>query len=207
MTNIILLLLLGQQPDITLPPTVQVATGDYAVVKAITKGDTVVYVPLSDGLKVLDPALLKDPKTFVATGKPGSYKLLAYSAVDNKPTQPAYTLIVIGEAPKPEPGALQKAMEAVWKTVDDVEKNVQKNKMIEGFSQIDQSQISTVADLNREVKDKVGSKLEPQQLRSLRDLISGHLLAVFGRSGSAPVDAAILAKTIKEITDGLEGLK
>lgn len=207
MHHLILLLLLAQQPDITLPPTVQVATGDYAVVKAVTKGDTVVYVPLSDGLKVLDPALLKDPKTFVATGKPGSYRLLAYSAVDNKPTQPAYTTITIGESPKPEPGALQKAMDAVWKTVEDAEKNVQKNRMIEGFGQIDQSQISTVADLNREVKEKVGSKLEPQQLRSLRDLISGHLLAVFGRSGSAPVDAAVLAKTIDEITKGLEGLK
>ena len=64
-----------------------------------------------------------------------------------------------------------------------------------------------MADLNKEVKDKVGSKLEPSQLRSLRDLISGHLLAVFGRSGSAAVDAAVLAKTIDEITKGLEALK
>jgi len=207
MTNIILLLLLAQQPDITLPQTVQVATGDYAIVKAVTKGETVVYVPLSEGLRVLDPALMKDPKTFVATGKPGSYRLLAYSAIDSKPTQPAYTLIVIGEAPKPEPGALEKGMQAVWKTIDDPEKNVSKNKILEGFTRIDQSSISTVADLNREVKDKVGSKLEPNQLRSLRDLISGHLLAVFGRSGSAAVDAAILAKTIDEITKGLEGLK
>lgn len=207
MSNLILLLLLAQQPDLTLPPAVQVATGDYAIVKATTKGDTVVYVPLSDGLKVLDPSLLKDPKTFVATGKPGVYRVLAYTAVDSKPSQPAYTTITIGDAPKPEPGALQKAMEAVWKTVDDPEKNVQKNRMLEGFLGIDQAEIKTVADLNGQVKDKVGSKLEPQQLRSLRDLISGHLLAVFGRSGSAPVDAAVLSKTIDDIVKGLEALK
>jgi hypothetical protein len=208
MKSIILLLLLGQQqPDISLPASVQVATGDYVILKAVTKGETVVYVPLSEGLRVLDPALLKDAKSFVATGKPGSYRLLAYSAIDNRPTQPAYTTIVIGEAPKPEPGALEKGMQAVWRTIDDPEKNVSKNKILEGFSRIDQSSISTVADLNREVKDKVGSKLEPSQLRSLRDLISGHLLAVFGRSGSAAVDAAVLAKTIDEITKGLEALK
>ena len=134
MKSIILLLLLGQQqPDISLPASVQVATGDYVILKAVTKGETVVYVPLSEGLKVLDPALLKDAKSFVATGKPGSYRLLAYSAIDSKPTQPAYTLIVIGDAPKPEPGALQKGMESVWKTVDDPEKNVIKNKILEGF--------------------------------------------------------------------------
>lgn len=81
---------------ISLPSAVRGDPGQFVVVTAKTAGKVVRWV-VPAGLNQLDPELLKDPKAAVfATARPGTYKVQAYSAVGDVPTELAETVITIG---------------------------------------------------------------------------------------------------------------
>jgi hypothetical protein len=75
----------------------------WVVVRAETEGKTVRFVPLDAGLDPF-PLPLADKKTFVAFGEPGrSFKVLAYTAVDSEPSEPAVIVVTVGGKPKDPP--------------------------------------------------------------------------------------------------------
>lgn len=93
-------------PTITLPARVEGAPGAFVKVPATTKGEVVQWVPLTPGLNLFPVDLLKDSRTaIVSAPNPGTYRLLAYTALGNKPSEPAFTDVVIGGGgPAPGPG-------------------------------------------------------------------------------------------------------
>jgi len=94
------MLLFGQ--DIKLPETIKAAPATFVAITAETKGENVVFVCLDPRLSVFPSNLLVDKKTtVVVASQEGKYRVLAYTAIDNKPTQPAFTTAIIGN-PKPD---------------------------------------------------------------------------------------------------------
>ena len=95
------------QPDIGLPPTSKTDVGVFLSIAATTKGEVVQFVSLDPGLSIFPSNLLADKKTtVVVAAKPGKYRLLAYTSIENKPSLPAYTLVIVGNPDdnnKPEP--------------------------------------------------------------------------------------------------------
>lgn len=91
-------------PGVTLPAKVEAEAGGFVVLKATTAGKRVKFLPLDPLLKQLDPGLLKDGKTGVFVAPVGTYRVLAYSAVDGDPTEPAVCLVVVGSGVNPGPG-------------------------------------------------------------------------------------------------------
>lgn len=88
--------------DITLPETIKAPVGTFVPITANTKGEDVVFVTLDPGLSVFPSNLLVDRKTtVVVAAQEGRYRVLAYTAIGGKPTQPAYTTVVVGN-PKPD---------------------------------------------------------------------------------------------------------
>lgn len=95
---------MAQGPSISLPKEVKGDVGDWIVVEATTDGKQVRWVAMSSALKVFPTQLLKDSKSAVVqANRPGRYRLLAYTAVGDVPSDPVITYIVVTNGPDPEP--------------------------------------------------------------------------------------------------------
>jgi len=96
-------LLWGQQ--VTLPAEVKGQPGAFVIVKAEADGAAVQWHPCDSGLSIIPAELLKDSKTCVAmAGRPGRYRLMAWTAKGDVPSPAAVCVVVIGDAPDPGPG-------------------------------------------------------------------------------------------------------
>jgi hypothetical protein len=94
----------GVGPEILLPDQIKAQVGAFVPITAQTKGEVVKFVALDPGLNVFPANLLADKKTTVVVAtKNGSYRLLAYTSINNVPTDPAFTTVVVGDNPNPPP--------------------------------------------------------------------------------------------------------
>lgn len=109
LASLSLLLLL---PLVAISQTVKLPTestgdvGQLVVIRAETDCPTLRWLPLDKGLSIVPPDLLKDSKAAVAySSVPGKYRLMAYGAKGDTPSDPAITTVVIsGPEPPPTPG-------------------------------------------------------------------------------------------------------
>jgi hypothetical protein len=93
-------------PSIALPDAVSGTKGAFIKVRAETNGSEVRWVAVTPGLNVFPSELLKDSRvTVVTASENGSYVLMAYTALHDMPSDPAYTTVTIGGTipPGPEP--------------------------------------------------------------------------------------------------------
>ena len=197
----IAMLLMGQ--DLSLKPQYNIPVGQFLVITPDTKGSDVKYVPLTDGLQFLDSSLLKDKKTLVlSASKAGSYKLLAYTAIDNKPSDPVFTTIKVGDNPKPN-NELEQIINAVYGADNDSNKSKSKDKLLQGFRLVltDIDNLNTVGDLNQSIRDKVSSKLVQGECQSLRDVLRDELSNKFGINPEVILDKVEAKKVIGSIVD------
>jgi hypothetical protein len=89
----------AEPPALDLPEKVTGEAGDFIEVPARTNGQSVRWVPMTSGLRVFPPTLLKDTRTAVVTAKAnGTYRLLAYTALGDVPSDPDICLVVVGKA-------------------------------------------------------------------------------------------------------------
>jgi hypothetical protein len=195
------MLLMGQ--DLSLKPQYNIPVGQFLVITPDTKGSDVKYVPLTDGLQFLDSSLLKDKKTLVlSASKAGSYKLLAYTAIDNKPSDPVFTTIKVGDNPKPN-NELEQIINAVYGADNDSNKSKSKDKLLQGFRLVltDIDNLNKVGDLNQSIRDKVSSKLVQGECQSLRDVLRDELSNKFGINPEVILDKVEAKKVIGSIVD------
>lgn len=90
-----LLLIAGQ--DLKLPAEVKGEVAAFVTVLAETSGKQVKFYPIDAGLSVFPAALLANPKaTVVVAAKAGTYRLLAYTASGDIPSEPQICKVVIG---------------------------------------------------------------------------------------------------------------
>ena len=91
----------ADNPYVKLPATVAARPGRLTVLHAETNGKTVRWVSLSEGADVLP--YLANSAIFSAP-LAGRYQVLAYTALDDTPSDPATTTIVVAEGPPAPPG-------------------------------------------------------------------------------------------------------
>ena len=95
-----LLLIAGQ--DLKLPAEVKGEVAAFVTVLAETSGKQVKFYPIDAGLSVFPAALLANPKaTVVVAAKAGTYRLLAYTATGDIPSDPQICKVIIGSG-KPD---------------------------------------------------------------------------------------------------------
>lgn len=86
-----------------LPREVRGEVGDFVKIQAVTDGSKVIWYPIDQDLSVFPAELLKsETATVVVARKPGRYRLLAWTAKGDQPSQPAICLVIIG-SPGPDP--------------------------------------------------------------------------------------------------------
>lgn len=93
-----------QGQSVTLPKEVKGEPGSFVRVAAETDGAHVRWLSLDPGLSVFPSDLLKDSKTTVVVAqKAGRYRIAAWTAKGDTPSEAAIAVVIIGE-PGPDPG-------------------------------------------------------------------------------------------------------
>jgi hypothetical protein len=97
----------AEPPALKLPVEVYGTSNSFIVINAETAGAVVRWVPIDSGLSLLPPQLLRDSKSAVVMAGKGRYRLLAFTAKGDEPSEPAIATIIVDGAPtqppKPDP--------------------------------------------------------------------------------------------------------
>jgi hypothetical protein len=89
---------------VSLPAELKGEPGVFVIVKAETDCATLRWLVLDAGLSLIPPELLKDSRTAVVmAGQAGRFRLLAFGAKGDLPTDPAVCTIIVGSIPPPVP--------------------------------------------------------------------------------------------------------
>lgn len=201
MLSLILPLLLAQ--DITVPPQVTVPENNFIIITPETKCSQVEWVMLTPGLTQLAQNELADQKKFVAVGAKGTYKVLCYTALDNKPSKPAYVTIIVGGA-EPDGTQLSRDLRAAY-----TEKNPEAVKSFQdGFKSVldDIETVKTIQELNNLISNYLKDNAEGQ-LVAVKSVIKSHLKLNFGSNGSVVIDQKFAKKVLSDIVSALGGLQ
>jgi len=91
--------------ELTLPMQVTGEVGAFIRVSATTDCKTVKWVAMDPGLNVFPADLLKNSlSTVVIGGKPGIYRLLAFTACEDMPSDPEICMVIVTAPVVPTPG-------------------------------------------------------------------------------------------------------
>ena len=91
-------------PTLTLPEYVEGKVGSFVKVPATTNGKEVRWRAIDDGIAVFPAEMLRDSRsTVVSATEAGEYRLLAYTALNDIPSDPAVCVVRITGPPKPQP--------------------------------------------------------------------------------------------------------
>lgn len=173
---------------ISLPEEVH-GSGVFIAVKAVTNGKEVKWVNFDGGLDIFPADLLKDSKTIVVGArKDGVYRLGAYTALGDKPSDMAFTKVIVGDGkPEPDPNpnppqdSLKEKVEGWFDTVPTPSK----------------VEIGNIAEAIRGVGDN------PQKFKTLDEIKSG-LGAVLGQTIKDVNGWRKFGSSMMEYTNSLE---
>lgn len=91
-------------PTVTLPIEIRGEPGQFVRILAQSSGPEVRWYSCDHGLNLFPVDLLKDSKTAVAVAlRPGRYRLLAWTAQGDVPSEAAVCVVTIGDPPNPGP--------------------------------------------------------------------------------------------------------
>ena len=96
-------LTVAQVPKVEIPEVIKGEPNGFITVLPITNGKSVKYVYLDKGLNVFPSSLLSNPIATVVTAPKGKYRLLAYTALADVPSEPAVCVINVGNVPDSAP--------------------------------------------------------------------------------------------------------
>lgn len=206
---IITLALLLAPSQLTLPDKVSGQPSKIITVTAETTSQSVYFVALSDNMEIYPPSNLANKKScLVVVPKPGKYRLMAYGAIENAPTPPAFTEIVVGDDISPPPdSSLTSKLKAAY-GANSGAKKASLAKLVQVWETAKKTDLSAVK-TNAELFNAIGAihqqvGLEREELRAVRDEIGSYFQKLLGEDREAAVD---LAKFNSGVLDVLAALK
>lgn len=204
------------------PESPEVAPGRVVVLTAKTEGKVVQWLFKDDGLDWLPVEILKDSKTAVvnapATAKPGKYRLIAVTAIGDKPAWAERTITVVGSPPPPGPppplpvppipDVLPQKLREAYLADKSPGKRGQLVNLIGIYSAMadhaatDPSITTSLALLDVLNKVKAGMLVDGV-LMDLRRLVSAEISATLGPPSNAPLDREKAAGMFRRIVKSL----
>ena len=210
------LLIFGQ--DITLPETIKGEPSVFIPITAVTKGEIVQFVPLDSGLSVFPSNLLTDRKTtVVVASKAGKYRVLAYTAIDNKPSSPAITTLIVGNPgpdplpptppgpmppnpvpPTPPDQQFNEAVQSMFGGLQEQDKSASVKKLINIYSfalkEVDNPNYKTQGDLFAAVKTFSNRNLQSGKIDSIREMCADKSDAEIGTDSNTSLTPEVRTK-------------
>lgn len=198
--------------------------GNVAILTAKTEGPEVKWIAVGDGLSQVVPfELLKDTKTYVVSGKPGSYRIIAISASKDSPLWGEATFVLAGDDKPtppplppvpPPPDVLLAKLQSAYTADASVGKRGQLVNLIGLYSAAADyaadDKVTTLKVLLENIRKVGGDLLQPNALVEVRRIISTEIVACIGPPGDTPLDAETRAKAaacFNRISKALQGVK
>lgn len=189
--NMILMLILGQ--SLEFPPQLNGEPGQFIAVKPTKmEGKTVQYYAIDPGLNVFPASLLSDPTATVVTSvTPGTYRLLAWTALGDKPSPASLIRVNIQALPLPNPpkpaDSLRDDIESIWGSLLESDKETTRSAMVSVYKQCAATanrQLKTIGDLF-EVLAGETSRLPKDRMMPIRKRIALEVEKIAGNDESA----------------------
>jgi hypothetical protein len=204
-----LILLAGQ--DLKIPAEVTGEVAAFVTVIAETNNKQVKFYPIDSGLSVFPAALLANQKaTVVVAAKAGTYRLLAYTAAGDIPSEPQICKVVIGGGkpdnlppapipptpPTPDKDKLLDALIGIYGGLQeqDKEKHV---KALAGIYRRAAATVDQFADLGTlygGIKTSASEVVPPSAIRSIRERIAQETIRQLGDQPQAQLTPALASK-------------
>lgn len=208
--------------EVKLPAEVKTQPGMFAVVKAETDGKVVRWYTPDPGLSLFPSELLSDKKTAVVVAqRAGKYRLVAYTAKEDEPSEPAVCILIVGDPPPPVPpnppppsDPLAKDLAAAFAADAGPDKAKHLSTLIELWRQApliaeDEARIKTAEQLLTALQD-VATKLVPRGvLTGVRQRIMTFLNSELGQNPDSEMTPATRQKAsllFVRIRTALEGI-
>ena len=211
-----LLLACGQ--DLKLPSEVRGEVGSFVTILAETSGKVVKFYPLDPGLSVFPPALLASTKaTVVVAGQPGRYRVLAYTASGDTPSDPVLCTVVIGGAPPvpvppmppvppapgpgpvpPAPDALAMSLRGIYGGLQEAGKAQTVAALAKVFRAVDPSTVATLGQLESTLRAQ-SRGIPTTAIQPIRETIAEHLRSTLGEVPEMVIDEALRARARAEL--------
>lgn len=207
-----------ESPTVTLPPEIGAKSGAFIVINAQTDCSQVKWYSVDSGLTLLPPELLRDSKTTIAIAQAGGrYRVLAWAAKGDIPSEIAVCTIVVDGAPPgppPAPDTFTPALKAAWV----VETSTTRNRDKEFLAALYRSgkAVAGTCKTANEFQTKMNAAAEnqalgiPGKLMGLRRICWAEIVRVALPAENTPIDAAtlkVLGEVLDKIALGLDGLK
>ena len=204
-----LILLAGQ--DLNIPAEVTGEVAAFVTVIAETNNKQVKFYPIDSGLSVFPAALLANQKaTVVVAAKAGTYRLLAYTAAGDIPSEPQICKVVIGGGkpdnlpptpippapPTPDKDKLLDALIGIYGGLQeqDKEKHV---KALAGIYRRAAATVDQFADLGTlygGIKTSAAEVVPAGAIRSIRERIAQETIRQLGDQPQAQLTPALASK-------------
>lgn len=206
--------------DPTLPSEIAGQPGAFIAIKPKTAGKVVKFVALDSGINLFPSDLLADKTATVASSvTPGRYRILAYTALDGAPSEPAIVTVVIGgvappDVPPDPEDPLAKAIESLWGALQEPDRETNKSKLVTVYRRAAQiamnNEIGTVGGLYSAMRDESNKLIPATVLKSIREKAGEAVCEVAPTAPATKLTSELRAK-IAEIYNRLakivEGLK
>lgn len=197
---ILLLLLAGQ--DLKLPAEVRGDPAAFVTVLAETSGKAVKFYPLDPGLSVFPAALLANPKaTVVTAAQPGRYRILAYTASGDTPSDPVLCTVVIGGVlppPGPVDDSLATALAGIYGGLQEMGKAQTVLSLAKIFRSVDPAKFATIGELYGALTS-AGATVPKEACRPIRERIGDHLAGALGDDPAKALSDDLRAKARAEL--------
>ena len=193
---LLLVLMCGQKVE--LPAEIRGEVGSFIAVRPKTDGKLVRYYSLDAGLNSFPAELLSDPTATVVTApRAGRYRLLAYTALGDRPSDPVIVTIVVGGAapptpPVPTPGEYERSLLDIYGALQEPDRDASRIALAKVYrSCVTECMGShaTAGDLYQSLV-KIASAVPAAKLSTLRDRVGAEVSKVVPNDPTLPITAA-----------------
>ena len=203
------------KPELLLPDSIPAQVGVFVPITAVTPGEVVKFVALDPGLSVFPSNLLSDKKsTVVVAVKEGRYRILAYTSINNQPSNPAFTTLIVGDVgptpptppsppnppmppspptpPQPDDPFLQ-SLKSVYGGLQEADKaeSVKRLQQVYVFAaaESDNTKYSNLGQLYASIRSMAVQSLKADKVVPIRDMIADQLDTALGTDPNVPLNA------------------
>ena len=217
--------LIGDVP-LTLPKEIKGKSGEFVVIRAETACPVVRFVILDAGPNLFPADLLKDEKVCVLlTLKPGTYRVLAYTAKGDVPSLPVIVSVIIeGETPPPPPPTPPQPVDPLaerFQTAYAADKEPAASKrgqlanligLYQAIAELtrDVNHFKNLGDVLTDLQKTAKSMLRADALIEVRKLIAAEVNSTLGTNPTIVLDATMrprVADCFTRIAKALEQVK
>jgi hypothetical protein len=194
------LLLLVFFQDLKLPAEIRGEPNQFITIIADTPGEIVRFVSVDPGLSIFPADLLANKKATVVTGPAGRYRIIAYTAISGKPSDPSTITVIIGNTPNPGPNpgpqpptppkpdplaGLSQTLASIYGGLQEVGRETQTKTLAGIYRQgaADLARHNTVADVYNGLQAQSAVKMQPQSIVEIRRAIASDMQQRFGNKG------------------------